>query len=147
MWDEIMTKVCELKSEAVISIELKTICGGSHLGLDTSNVWDGDAADLRMRKRATKSNGEMDWAEYGKGFVYCDASNRDRLGGYKLPFADVKDGQLKAVWGGVHAAYAACMGARTPIDLSESDKSSCINFLKSYYRRFDKPIPGEENSI
>ena len=121
------------------------MCGSRSLGLDDSTGWDGSAAEKRMRTKATGSDDKVNWSEYGKGFVYCDPSKKEEFGGYKLPFADVVGGTLKAVWGGVHSAFAACIGARTNINMSDQDKVRCISFLKMYYKRFNKPIPGEND--
>ena len=82
-------------------------------------AWDGAAAQHRMRVAATDAAGNVDFAKYGKGFLYHDHENLDKLGGYKLPYADVIDGKLTIVPRGVFAAAGVLSGARGGADLGD----------------------------
>jgi hypothetical protein len=110
--------------------------------LDDSGSWDGNAAIGRMRVLAGgPDKDKMDWVKYKKGFVWFDEGDKENFSSYKLPFADVKGGKLTAIWGGVAAAMKAILGARGGVNIPDEDKKKCYNFLASYYRKFDKPVP------
>lgn len=121
--------------------EQAKICGSKSLPTsDKGGSWDGGAADKRMRKNSGGPKKEdVNWSTYAKGFVYVDPDNDDNFSGYKLPFADVIDGELRAVWGGVNAAMGAINGARGGV--KGVDRKKAYNFLKSYYKKFDEEPP------
>jgi len=55
--------------------------------------------------------------------------------------------ELTATWGGVRYAMGAVMGARTPMNVSEEDRKAAYNFLKSYYKKFDKEAPDFKQAL
>jgi hypothetical protein len=63
------------------------------------------------------------------------------MGGYKLPFADVVDGKLCAVWGGVSGAAGALAGARTEVAIPDAERAAVVAHVARYYEAFDKPLP------
>lgn len=103
-----------------------------------SREWDAAAAEKRMR-------GDLDSpdANYRKGFLWFDAENADEWGAYKLPIADVIDGQLKAVPRGIFAAAGAMRGARGGVDIPQADRSAVISSLNKYYAKMDLESPFE----
>lgn len=122
--------------------EIKGIGGARDLPLDESASWDGNAAVGRMRILAGgPDKDKIDWAKYKKGFVWFNEEDKENFGSYKLPFADVKDGKLTAIWGGVANAMRVVLGARGGVSISDADKKKCHSFLASYYKKFDKPVP------
>ena len=62
----------------------------------------------------------------------------------KLPYKTPDD---TVVWAGVHAAMAALNGARSPVNISKSDKETVYNTLKVAYALFDKQPPELKASI
>ena len=64
--------------------------------------WDGPAAAKRMLDAASKDNSIG--ADAKRGFLIYDAANADLRGSYKEPFADLVDGKLTAIAGGIRAA-------------------------------------------
>ena len=129
----------EVKNDQV---EEKTISGAKDLPLDQTTSWDAAAAEARIRKWAGGPNKEnVDWSKYGKAFVVVDPANKENFTGYKLPFADVIGGTLKATRGGVINAMRAVLGARGGVNLSEGERKAAYNFLASYYKRFDMEPP------
>ncbi|MEU6932873.1 phage minor head protein [Streptomyces sp. NPDC046374] len=72
--------------------------------------WDGDAARAAVRKWATDDKGQLDTAKFGRAFLWHDPDAPPSS--YKLPFATVIGGELRAVWNGVSAAAAAMNGSR-----------------------------------
>ena len=82
--------------------------------------------------------GDDDWSRYRKAHFWYDEENPEVRASYKLPFAKMVDGELKAVWSGVKAAMAALNGARGGVDISDDDRAKVHNKIASYYMRFDK---------
>ena len=114
--------------------------GSSSLPTSDNGNWDGNAAVMHMREAAGGED-SMDWSKYGRGFAYIDTANKEKFGSYRLPFADVENGELKAVWGGVNAAMAAVNGARQNMTISTEDRQRAYNLLAGYYKKFDKEPP------
>lgn len=122
------------------NLEIAGICGSKNLPTDSSGDWDGSAARDRIAKWAGGPDKEnIKWSKYGNAFVWVMPDKKNDFGGYKLPFADVKGGTLKAVWGGVSAAMAAVHGSRG--GTKGVDVKKAHNFLASYYKKFDKEVP------
>ena len=71
------------------------------LPIDDKTAWNGPEASARMLDAATH-DGKIDVAQAGKGFLLHDGSGE--RGGFKEPFADLVDGELTAIAGGVRAA-------------------------------------------
>jgi len=132
------------EAATVEAIEL-TVSGSKTLPVDERYEWDGDAATLRMRKLASSDgSGDKDtinWESYKRGFLFTHTEDKKNFGSYKLPFADVIDGRLRATWGGVSKAMGALMGARTPVDIPNRYKRGCYNVLATYYKKLDKDLP------
>lgn len=104
--------------------------------------WDGAAAEKRVRAWAGGPSKEaIDWSKYGKAFMYHDREMGADFGAYKLGFADVLDGELRAVWNGVRAVMAVLNGARGGVDISEDDRRAVYRVVSRYYRAFDKEPP------
>jgi hypothetical protein len=108
---------------------------------DEGTAWDKGKAISSVKEWASDSDGNIDFSKYRKAFFWVDPENADKQGGYKLPFAQVMDGSLKAVWNGVSAAMGAVNGARGGVNIPESDKSAVYAQIKKYYKKFDKDVP------
>jgi hypothetical protein len=74
------------------------------LPLDDAASWDGPAAAKRMLDAAGFDGDSPDAAKAARGFLLHDAANPMLRGSYKLPFADIVGGELKAVKDGISAA-------------------------------------------
>ncbi|MFA5452689.1 MAG: ATP-dependent Clp protease proteolytic subunit, partial [Candidatus Methanomethylophilaceae archaeon] len=138
-----MVKTQEMKdwlNQELEEILAKRICGGKDLPVDEAEKWDGAAARKRIEQWAT-SGENIDWKKYQQAFVYVNPESADTKGGYKLPFADIIEGKLTAVWGGVRAATAALLGARGGVDMPDNERKSAYNFLAAYYKKLDKEPP------
>lgn len=124
-------------------LEVAGICGSKSLPTDDKSEWDGDKAEASVRKWAGGPDKEdVDWSKYKKAFVWVMPDQEKEFTGYKLPFAEVIGGTLKATWGGVHNAMAAVQGARG--GTKGVDTTKAYNFLKSYYKKFDEEPPEKE---
>ena len=119
--------------------------GASDLPLASRDrSWDASAADKRVR---AYSGGEenMDWSKYGKAFFYVDPEMKDKLGGYKLGFADVIDGKLMAIPRGIFAVAAVLQGSRGGVDIPDADAAKIKNKVSAYYDKMAKEF--DDDSI
>lgn len=138
--EQVHSVLCDKK---IFVFSDKGICGKRNLALaDEGRSWDGSAAEKRVRRWAGgPDKDDINWSKYRQAFVWEDPEDKENFGGYKLPFADVIDDSLKAVWRGVAAAMGAVLGARGGVDIPEGDRKKAYNFLASYYEKFDKEPP------
>ncbi len=103
--------------------------------------WDADAAVQRVRRWATKADGEIDWVKYRRAFAWYDADAPDQFGSYKLPHHDVVDGKLVTHRRGVIAAMQALLGARGGVAIPDADKRRVYAHLARHYRQFEMDPP------
>ena len=82
-----------------------------------------------------------DWDRFKKAHAYFDPDNAEIKGGYKLPFAKMSGGNLKAYWRGVVAAMAAINGSRGGVDISDDQRKKAYDMLSRYYDKADKEPP------
>lgn len=73
------------------------------LPVEEAEDWDGAAASARMFEAAGFDGDEPDVDQVKRGFLIYDASNPTLKSSYKLPFADIVDGELKAITTGLKA--------------------------------------------
>lgn len=112
---------------------------------DEAMAWDGAAARARVAEWAGgPDKADVDWAKYAKAFAWVDTENSESFGAYKLPFSDVVDGKLCAVWKGVAACMAVMMGGRGGADIPDADAEKVVAHMAKYYDEFDKPVPERE---
>lgn len=103
--------------------------------------WDSGAAEARVFAWAGGDN--LDVNKYRRAFLYQDADADPKLkGSYKLPFADVIDGDLKAVPRGVFAV-AGGRGVNTA-DIPQSDKETIKRRVSALYRKMAKQFDDPE---
>jgi hypothetical protein len=113
---------------------------------DKDTTWDKGSAVKAVKDWATGSDGEIDWSKYRKAFMWVDSAGGDKQGDYKLPFADVIDGKLQAVWNAVKAIYGVLQGARGGVNIPEEDKAAVMKVVTKYYKKFGEGTPGEDDS-
>lgn len=116
---------------------------------DRSRSWDGDAARTAMARRCSSDDGVMADC-MGQGFIWREPDeNPSAIGSYKLPVADVFDGNLHLVLSGVQAAANAISPERTPGDTralsgSESELEGMRSAVASILRRFAREFDDED---
>lgn len=94
-------------------------CGAlGDLTLIDAPAWDARAAARRMLD-ATGDGAAFDPAVAQRGFLQFDAANPTLRSSYRLPFADVIDGELKAVRQGLIAASAG-LAAQTGAEIDKA---------------------------
>jgi len=112
---------------------------------DLATEWDSTGADARVRTYAGGDDKEkIDWAKYGKAFMYYDSKDKENFGSYKLPYADVIGGELKAIAKAIYSIKGAISGARGGIDIPDADKATILNQCERYQKKIDEMKPKEE---
>ena len=96
------------------------------LPIDDADGWDGPAASKRMLDEAGFDGDSPDAAKARRGFLIYDGANPMLRGSYKLPFADIVGGELKAVKGGISAAKGRLDQTDAPAAVLD-DASSVID--------------------
>jgi hypothetical protein len=104
---------------------------------DREHSWSRDDAFDRVRKWASSDGSgdksTIDWEKFRSAFFWYDASAHDAFGSYKLMFADVVDGHLTAIWGGVTAAAGVLQGARGGVQIPDTDRPAVKTHVAHYY--------------
>lgn len=113
---------------------------------DENRAWDSGAAIKRIKAWASDSEGNVDFGKYRQAFFWVDGEG-DKQSDYKLPYADVIDGELKAVWSGVSSAMVASNGARSGFDIPEEDKPNLQSVIGKYYEKFGKELPSNKKGV
>lgn len=104
------------------------------LPIDDADSWDGAAAAKRMLDEAGFDGESPDSSKAARGFLIHDAANPTLRGSYKLPFADVVGGTLKAVKAGISAAK----GRLDQTDAPASVLDEASDVIDEYEKKFDK---------
>jgi 2'-5' RNA ligase len=110
--------------------------GWSFMPIVSEDVgWDQAAARSRVFEWA-----DGDWRKYRRAFLWFDASKPEMKGSYKLPIADVVDGELHIVPRAVNAVAAVLEGARGGVDIPDADLDrvrSIVNRIQTRMRSGD----------
>jgi ATP-dependent Clp endopeptidase proteolytic subunit ClpP len=105
------------------------------LAIDPSYTWDGPAAAERMLDKAGFNGDNPDTAAAQRGFLVHDAAAPRLKGSYKLPFADIIGGELKASAGGLRAA-----ASRLPqTDIPDNVRTEARGVIDHYQAKEDHP--------
>lgn len=123
-----------------------------------SRDWDGDAARAALASRCSSEDG-VSADCMGPGFIWRDGdAEASTIGAYKLPVADVFDGDVHLVLSGVQAAANAISPEREPggpraLEASEAElgemRSAVEAILARFAREFDDDsirAPWEEDA-
>lgn len=112
---------------------------------DRGTEWDADAAIGRVRE-FTDSEEEPS-ATYKRAFLYYEADSADQFDAYKLPIADVIDGELQAVPNAIFAAASVLQGGRGGVDIPDEYRPQVVAHIERYYDKLgiDSPFDEEED--
>jgi len=125
------------RDEKVVEVKGATSYQGLPLAAK-GRAWDASAAKKRLAKWAGgPKKDDIDWAKYRKGFMWYDSKNAKEFGGYKLPYADIVGGTLKAVPRAIFAVVQRIRSAKIPTE----DKKRVLNHAKKYYKKLDMDFP------
>lgn len=102
--------------------------------------WDGDEARERVFTWAGWEE-DPDPEKARQAFFAYDDEHPEHKHSYKLPFADIIDGQLRAVPRGVFAAAAVLEGARGGVELPDDVIREVRQKVEHYYHRLGEEPP------
>jgi len=98
------------------------------LPIEEDDSWDGPAAEKAIFSECGFDGDSPDTAKARQAFLCYDASAPDKRGSYKLPFAKVVDGKMKASASGIRAA-----ASRLPqTDIPQAVKDEARKVLDAY---------------
>lgn len=108
--------------------------------------WDESEARRNIAKWASSDgSGDKDkinWKKYSMGFLYVEKGEEENITGYKFPYANVFDGELKIVPRAIYAAAAYLDRA----NISEEDKAKIRKELEKAYRKLGETPPWDKKS-
>lgn len=110
---------------------------------DRDREWDGSQAESRVRKWAGAEHGPNE--KYRDAFVWYDGDNKDNFTAYKLPIADVIDGELTAVPRAVMSAAGVVDGARGGVDVPDDEMGRIKGHLARYYKKMGDTPPWKDD--
>lgn len=112
-------------------------------------AWDGASSAAAMARWASSDGSgdkdTIDWNKYSQGFLWVDENEPENFGSYKLGFADVFDGEARAVWRGIATAYAVMQGSMGGVDIPDADRNAVMDVIASYYEKFDEDMEVEDS--
>lgn len=113
---------------------------------DRSRPWDSDAALGRVREWSgiDTQNDLLDpdaQRKYKRAFLWFDGADQASFDAYKLPFADIIDGQLTAVPRGIFTAAGVMRGAYGGAYLPQQDRPSIKRNIERYYEKMGLETP------
>lgn len=120
-----------------------TFAASGDTGLPLSErdrAWDAGEATGRVKKWASSDGSgdpdKIDFDKLGRAYFWRDSAGDGgaAIGDFKLPFADVVDGKLTAVWRGVTAAA----GRLSQTDIPASGKDAVRAKIGAYYAKARK---------
>ncbi len=118
--------------------------GSTNLPLgERQREWDEETARHRVFRWAGWE-AEPQTSKARRAFFAFDDDVPTNLTAYKLPFADVVDGELKAMPRGLFAVAQLLSGARDGIDLPEAVLRSVRRKVATYYHKMGERAPWEE---
>lgn len=107
-------------------------------------AWDGSAAKARIFAWASGGDGGVDPAKVAKAFLYRDEdADPTTKAAYKLPFADVIDGQLRIVPRAVFAVASVLQGGRGGVAIPEGQAAKVKQKVSGLYERMGERAPWE----
>lgn len=108
--------------------------------------WEGDVAAASIFQKAGWETGQPDYTLARRAFFAYDDEAPENKTAYKLPFAAVIGGRLKAVPRGIFSVAQVLEGARGGVDLPDHVKAAIRRKVTHYYHALgeEPPWPIEE---
>ena len=118
--------------------------GSTNLPLgDREREWDQEAARERIFRWAGWED-KPSPAKAKRAFFASDDETPTNLTAYKLPFADVVNGELQAMPRGLFAVAQMLRGARDGVDVPETVLRSARRKVTAYYHKMGDAAPWEQ---
>ncbi len=118
------------------------VCGDTDLSLaDRDHEWDGDTAAASIFHKAGWETEHPDYTFARRGFFAYDDEAPENKTAYKLPFAEVIEGRLKAVPRGIFSVAQVLEGARGGVDLPNHVKAAIQRKVTQYYHALGEEPP------
>lgn len=133
-------------NEDALITGIKSVGAATTLPLAEQDVaWSASEAIERVRKFTGSEDAPN--AKYRRAFMFFDADNADNFTAYKLPFADVMGGELRAIPRALSAIVAVLNGARGGVDIPDADKTKIKGIVTQYFKRMgrDAPFDGSDS--
>jgi len=109
---------------------------------DRGASWDAGAAETRLRKWASHDGSgtkeKMNWPKYGRAHFWHESTKALNFGSYKLPFCDIVNGKVVAIWPGVTACAAVMQGSRGGVQIPDADRGGVKSRIEKYYTKARK---------
>jgi len=120
----------DYNKKAVVKEDTKTVPSYQNFTLSSrEKEWSATEATKRVRQ-FTDSVDEPS-TEYKKAFFYFDPEMDDKFGAYKLPYVDIVDGKMVAVFRGL----AAVAGRLNQTQIPATDKDKIVSQVNKYYAK------------
>lgn len=102
--------------------------------------WDKNAAAARVFEWAGG-----DWRRYRRAFLWHDPERPEQKNSYKLPIADVVNGELKIVQHAVRSVAAALVNAPASMDIPDVDMGDVTQIVRRIQERFQLVAASDED--
>lgn len=118
------------------------VCGDTDLPMaERDQDWDGDIAAASIFHKAGWETDQPDYTFARRGFFAYDDEAPQNKTAYKLPFAAVIGGRLKAVPHGIFSVAQVLEGARGGVDLPQHVKAAIRSKVTEYYHALGEEPP------
>ncbi len=107
---------------------------------DADREWDGDEATDALFKLAGDGD-DFDANTVRRGHFAYNTGDADQQQGYKLPFATVVDGEMKAVPRAIYAVAQVLEGGRGGVDLPDDVQQEIRKKVEKYYDKMGEDPP------
>ncbi|WP_250302083.1 phage minor head protein [Streptomyces sp. A 4/2] len=106
---------------------------------DPDRKWDGAAAKKNVLAWATGDDDTVDADKLSSAYLWRDEdADPATAAAYKLPFADVIDGELRIIAAGVYAVASVLQGGMGGVDLPDDDRDAVKARVATLYARLAK---------
>jgi len=128
------------KTEGDMKKDKKAVLTYQNLPLASRDrAWDSTEAEGRVRRWASEDESEdldtIDWKRYANAFFYRDPEADEQVGGYKLGYADVINGELTAIPSAIFAVAGVLQGARGGVGIPEAEQERVKTQVARYYAK------------
>ena len=114
---------------------------GLPVDTDPGTRWDGGEAQKRILARATAEDGTVDPDKLSAAYLWRnDDADPATESAYKLPFADVIDGELRIIPAGVYAVAGVLQGSMGGVDLPSADVDAVKGRVEELYGKIAKAL-------